>query len=51
MLGIPAELFVWVGVALFMTVLLTLTTFGRRVYAVGVNSARPPSCPASACAG
>lgn len=36
-LGIPAELFVWMGVALFMTVLLTLTTFGRRVYAVGIN--------------
>jgi ribose transport system permease protein len=36
-LGIPAELFVWAGVALFVTVLLTLTTFGRRVYAVGVN--------------
>src|SRR5262245_47928726 len=36
-LGIPAELFVWVGVALFVTVLLLMTTFGRRVYAVGVN--------------
>jgi ribose transport system permease protein len=36
-IGIPAELFVWVGVALFVTVLLTLTTFGRRVYAVGVS--------------
>lgn len=36
-LGIPTELFVWVGVAAFMAVLLTLTTFGRRVYAVGVN--------------
>jgi ribose transport system permease protein len=36
-LGVPTELFVWVGVALFITVLLTLTTFGRRVYAVGVN--------------
>lgn len=32
-----AELLVWLGVALFVTVLLTLTTFGRRVYAVGVN--------------
>jgi ribose transport system permease protein len=28
---------VWVAVALFVTALLTLTTFGRRVYAVGVN--------------
>jgi ribose transport system permease protein len=36
-LGIPAELIVWAGVAVLMTVLLTLTTFGRRVYAVGVN--------------
>jgi len=36
-LGIPWELFVWAGVALFMAVLLILTTFGRRVYAVGVN--------------
>jgi ribose transport system permease protein len=35
--GIPADLFVWLGVTLFITVLLTLTTFGRRVYAVGVN--------------
>jgi ribose transport system permease protein len=36
-LGITAALFVWLGVALLMTVLLILTTFGRRVYAVGVN--------------
>jgi ribose transport system permease protein len=36
-LGVTAELLVWLGVALFVTVLLTLTTFGRRVYAVGVN--------------
>jgi len=36
--GIPVELFVWGGIALFVTVLLTLTTFGRRVYAVGVNA-------------
>jgi ribose transport system permease protein len=35
--GVPAELLLWAGVALLMTVLLTLTTFGRRVYAVGVN--------------
>ena len=33
----PPNCFVWAGVALLMTVLLTLTTFGRRVYAVGVN--------------
>jgi ribose transport system permease protein len=36
--GIPAQLVIWLGVALLMTVLLTLTTFGRRVYAVGVNA-------------
>ena len=36
-LGVPTELLVWVGVALFVTVLLLMTTFGRRVYAVGVN--------------
>ncbi|GAA0929657.1 ABC transporter permease [Virgisporangium aurantiacum] len=35
--GIPAELLVWAGVALFVSVLLTLTTFGRRVYAIGNN--------------
>jgi ribose transport system permease protein len=35
--GLPSELFVWAGVALFVTVMLTLTTFGRRVYAVGNN--------------
>jgi ribose transport system permease protein len=36
--GVPTELLVWGGVVLFVTVLLTLTTFGRRVYAVGNNS-------------
>jgi ribose transport system permease protein len=35
--GVSAQLFLWAGVALFVTVLLTLTTFGRRVYAVGVS--------------
>jgi ribose transport system permease protein len=35
--GVPAQLFIWVGMALLLTVLLTLTTFGRRVYAVGVS--------------
>ncbi|GAA3210956.1 ABC transporter permease [Dactylosporangium siamense] len=35
--GVPSELLLWAGVALFVTVLLTLTTFGRRVYAVGNN--------------
>ncbi len=35
--GVPAQLLLWAGVALLLTVLLTLTTFGRRVYAVGVS--------------
>jgi len=35
--GIPTELFVWLGVGLLLTAVLTLTTFGRRVYAVGNN--------------
>jgi len=35
--GVPTEMVLWAGVALFVTVLLTLTTFGRRVYAVGNN--------------
>jgi ribose transport system permease protein len=35
--GIPTQLLVWLGVALLVTVLLSLTTFGRRVYAVGNN--------------
>jgi ribose transport system permease protein len=35
--GVPTELLLWAGVALLVTVLLTLTTFGRRVYAVGNN--------------
>ncbi|WP_212735367.1 ABC transporter permease [Herbidospora galbida] len=34
---VPAALLVWLGAALFVTVLLTLTTFGRRVYATGAN--------------
>jgi ribose transport system permease protein len=37
-LGVPAQLLIWAGIALLMTVLLTLTTFGRRVYAVGVSA-------------
>ena len=36
-LGIPTEILLWVGVAVLLTVLLMLTTFGRRVYAVGNN--------------
>jgi ribose transport system permease protein len=36
-LGVPTELLLWAGAGLAVTVLLTLTTFGRRVYAVGNN--------------
>ena len=35
-LGVPTELFVWVGVALFVTVLLSLTTWARG-YTVSVD--------------
>jgi ribose transport system permease protein len=35
--GVPTELLVWLGVALLVTILLTLTGFGRRVYAIGNN--------------
>lgn len=35
--GVPWIVFMWLGLALFLGVLLALTTFGRRVYAVGSN--------------
>jgi ribose transport system permease protein len=38
LLGIPGELFLWLGVTLLITFLLTFTTFGRRIYAIGNNS-------------
>jgi ribose transport system permease protein len=38
LLGIPGELFLWLGVALLITFLLTCTTFGRRIYAIGNNA-------------
>jgi ribose transport system permease protein len=37
-LGIPGELFLWLGVTLLITFLLTFTTFGRRIYAIGNNA-------------
>lgn len=37
--GIPVELLVWAGLAVLLSVLLSMSTFGRRVYAVG-NSPR-----------
>src|SRR5262245_56888725 len=36
--GIPAGLFLWLGIALLITFLLSYTTFGRRVYAIGNNA-------------
>ncbi len=39
LVGIPTELLLWGGVTVAVSVLLTMTTFGRRVFAVG-NSAR-----------
>ncbi len=39
LLGVPAVLYVWLGVILLVSFALTITTFGRATYAVG-NSAR-----------
>jgi ribose transport system permease protein len=36
--GVPGALFLWLGVIALVTVMLSATTFGRRVYAVGNNS-------------
>jgi ribose transport system permease protein len=36
-LGVPTGLFLWLGVILLITFLLSYTTFGRRVYAIGNN--------------
>jgi ribose transport system permease protein len=36
--GIPAGLFLWLGIALLITFVLSYTTFGRRVYAIGNNA-------------
>jgi ribose transport system permease protein len=35
--GVPGALFLWLGVIALVTVTLSATTFGRRVYAVGNN--------------
>jgi ribose transport system permease protein len=35
--GIPSGLFLWLGIALLITFVLSYTTFGRRVYAIGNN--------------
>jgi ribose transport system permease protein len=36
--GIPGDLLLWLGVAILITFLLSATSFGRRVYAIGNNS-------------
>lgn len=36
--GIPGDLFLWLGVAILITFLLSATSFGRRVYAIGNNN-------------
>jgi ribose transport system permease protein len=36
-LGLPADLFVWLGIIALVTFTLSATTFGRRVYAIGNN--------------
>lgn len=38
LLGVPAELFLWLGVTLLITFVLSFTTFGRRIYAIGNNA-------------
>lgn len=35
--GVPGVILVWIGVILFISLLLSGTTFGRRIYATGVN--------------
>jgi ribose transport system permease protein len=37
-LGISLALWVWVGIIAIVSIVLTLTTFGRRTYAIGNNS-------------
>jgi ribose transport system permease protein len=36
--GIPGDLFLWLGIAILITFLLSATSFGRRVYAIGNNN-------------
>ena len=36
-LGVPVDLLLWLGVILLVTLVLSFTTFGRRVYATGNN--------------
>ncbi len=36
-LGVRADLFLWLGIAILITFLLSATSFGRRIYAIGNN--------------
>jgi ribose transport system permease protein len=36
-LGVPADLFLWLGIAILITFVLSATSFGRRIYAIGNN--------------
>jgi ribose transport system permease protein len=36
-LGVPADLFLWLGIAILVTFVLSATTFGRRIFAIGNN--------------
>jgi ribose transport system permease protein len=36
-LGIPADLFLWLGIAILISFVLSATSFGRRIYAIGNN--------------
>jgi ribose transport system permease protein len=36
-LGVPADLFLWLGIVILITFLLSATTFGRRIHAIGNN--------------
>jgi len=35
--GVPADLLLWLGITIMITFLLSATTFGRRIYAIGNN--------------
>jgi len=37
-LGVPADLFLWLGIVVLVSFVLSWTTFGRRVYATGNNA-------------
>ena len=37
-LGVPSDLFLWLGVVVLVSFVLSWTTFGRRIYATGNNS-------------